>query len=70
MDENTFSTSSEDTDAMDGESKVLTPTDNPLLKIDTDTGMDTFLKPTGFITKAEALLLIMTHAPVHNITDC
>ncbi len=70
MDENTFNTSSEDTDATDSESEDQTPTDDPLHKIGIDTGMDTFLKSTGSITKAEALLLIMTHAAVHNITGC
>lgn len=70
LDENTFSTSSEDTDGTESESEVETPTDDPLHKIGTDTGMDTVLKSTGSITKAEALLLIMSHAAVHNITGC
>nr|XP_021326613.1 uncharacterized protein LOC110438464 [Danio rerio] len=68
--ENTFSTSSEDTDGTDSESDDPTPTDDPLKKIGTDKGMDNILKSTGSITKAEALLLIMTHAAVHNITGC
>lgn len=48
--------------------KCQQTTDDPLHKIGTDTGMDTVLKSTGCIIKADALLLIMTHAAVHNIT--
>lgn len=56
--------------AYDAESESEVATDDPLHKIGTDTGMDTVLKSTSSITKAEALLLIMCHAASHNVTGC
>ncbi|XP_070404820.1 uncharacterized protein [Nothobranchius furzeri] len=44
------------------------PEDDPLGQIDTDTDMDSALMSGGTTTRAEALLMVMSHAARHNLT--
>lgn len=45
------------------------PEDDPFRQIGFDTDMDSVLMSAGTMTKAEALLMVMSHAERHNITE-